>query len=88
MNSYLISFQLINDNDYQRVSDIIRRYPKWARIMNNVWIVKSDSKLVDIRENISSIVNTASILVMKINNNPWGTYSVDREVTNWMKENI
>ena len=90
MDSYLITFHLNNQEDYAQVSERIRSYPKWARVMENVWIIKSDSKLTDIRESISSIIveSGGSVLVVKINNDAWGTYSVDKEVTDWMKENI
>ena len=87
MDSYLISFHLNNSDDYNQVSERIRRYPKWARVMNNVWIVKCDSKLTDVRESISSIINEngGSVLVIKVNNDAWGTYAVDKEVTDFMK---
>lgn len=90
MDTFLISFQPYNNEVYPRISERIRNYPKWARIMENVWIVQSDSKLTDVRESISSIINEhgGSVLVIKINNDAWGTYAVDKEVTNWMKENI
>lgn len=90
MDSYLISFHLNNQNDYNQVSERIRSYPKWARVIENVWFVQSDSKLTDIRESISSLINGngGSVLVMKVNNDAWGTYAVDKEVTDWMKENI
>ncbi|MBQ8519813.1 MAG: hypothetical protein IJ456_00180 [Bacteroides sp.] len=90
MDSYLISFHLDNQEDSNQVSGRLRSYPKWARVMENVWIVQSDSKLTDIRESISSIIegNGGSVLVVKINNAAWGTYAVDKEVTDWMKENI
>lgn len=90
MDSYLISFHLNNQENYNQVAERIRNYPKWARVMENVWFVKSDSKLTDVRESISSIINESggSVLVIKVNNDAWGTYSVDNEVTNWMKDNI
>lgn len=90
MYSYLISFRLNNQEDYNQVSERIRNYPKWARVMENVWFVKSDSKLTDVRESVSSIMNDSggSVLVIKVNNNSWGTYAVDKEVTDWMRENI
>ena len=90
MDSYLISFHLNNSDDYNQVSERIRSYPKWARVMSNVWFVKCDSKLTDVRESISSIINEngGSVLVIEVNNDAWGTYAVDKEVTDWMKENI
>lgn len=90
MDRYLISFRLDNKEDYNQVSDNIRSYPKWARVMENVWIVQSDSKLTDVREGISSLIKESggSVLVIKINGAAWGTYSVKKEITDWMKENI
>jgi len=90
MDSYLISFQLNNQKDYNKVSDCIRECSKWARVMDNVWIIKSDRKLTDIRDNISSLIKNSggSVLVVRISNDAWGTYSVSTEVTDWMKNNI
>ncbi|WP_415969617.1 hypothetical protein [Barnesiella intestinihominis] len=90
MDSYLISFHLNNREDYNQISERIRNYPKWARVMENVWIVLSDSKLTDVRESISSIMNEngGSVLVVKVNHAAWGTYAVDKDVTDWMKENV
>ncbi len=90
MDSYLISFSLNDNSDYDRVSERIRTYSKWARVMDNVWFVLSDSKLTEVRESISSIINEngGSVMVVKVNNDAWGTYSVSKEVTDWMKENI
>ncbi|MDO4929645.1 MAG: hypothetical protein Q4E59_00770 [Bacteroidales bacterium] len=90
MDSYLISFRLNNKEDYSRVSERIRNYPKWARVMENVWIVLCDSKLTDVRESVSSIINESggAVLVIKVNHAAWGTYSVDKDVTDWMKDNL
>lgn len=80
MDSYLISFHLNNPTDYNQVSERIRNYPKWARVM----------ELADVRKSISSIINENgdSVLVVKVNNDAWGTYDVNKEVTDWMKGNI
>lgn len=90
MDSYLISFSLNNRSDYNQVSDCIRNYPKWARVMENVWFIQSDAKLTDVRDNISSIIKESggSVLVVKVNDAPWGTYAISKEVTDWMKENV
>lgn len=90
MDSYLISFRLNRQEYYNQVSMRIRSYPKWARVMDNVWFVQSDTKLEDVRESISSIISESggSVLVVKVNNDAWGTYDVDKDVTDWMKENI
>lgn len=90
MESFLISFHLNDQGDYAKVSEQIRSYPKWARIVDNVWIVLSDNKLTEIRESISSLIDSkgGSVLVVKVTHAAWATYSVEKEVTDWMKENI
>ncbi len=90
MDSYLVSFRLSNPEDYDKVSDRLRNYPKWARIMDNVWIVLSDTKLTDVRDSISTVLSEGggSVLAIKVNHAAWGTYSVDKDVTDWMRENI
>lgn len=90
MESFLISFHLNDQEDYAKVSEQIRSYPKWARIVDNVWIVLSDNKLMEIRGSISSLIdsNGGSVLVVKVTHAAWATYAVEKEVTDWMKENI
>lgn len=90
MESFLISFHLNDQEDYAKVSEQIRSYPKWARIVDNVWIVLSDNKLTEIRGSISSLIdsNGGSVLVVKVTYAAWATYAVEKEVTDWMKENI
>lgn len=89
MKSFLISFKLQEQSRYDNVSSVIRTFPKWACIMDNVWIVCSDEKLVDIREKISNAMDGRGVvIVLNISGNSWGTYAVSKEVTDWMKENI
>lgn len=80
----------MNDKDlYDSVASTLRTYPKWACVIDNVWIVCTDDKLVDIREKISnSISGNGVVMVMDISGDAWGTYSVSREVTDWMKTNV
>ena len=91
MRSFLASFKSNNQEDYSIVADRIRQtYDKWARIIDNVWIVNSDNPLTEIRAGISNIISEHNgiVLVVDITGDAWGTYSVDKEVTDWMKENI
>lgn len=90
MNCYLITFQIENSESYEAIATRIRSNPKWARVMRNVWIVLTESKMTEIRESISALIgnNNGSVMVMEVSNAAWATYSVDKEVTDWMKNNI
>lgn len=89
MKSYLVSFKLNDQTKYEGISALLRSFPKWACIIENVWIVCSDEKLVDIREKASNAINgNGIVMVMDVSGDAWGTYAVTKEVTDWMKTNI
>lgn len=90
MNCFLITFQIEKSVSYDAIAERIRSNPKWARVMRNVWIVLTESKMTDVRESISALIgnNNGSVMVMEVDNAAWATYSVSKEVTDWMKINI
>ena len=90
MESYMISFSLDGENGYERVSRRIRRYPKWAKVMDSVWIVCANDTSVSIRDQISDAMGESggSVIVVRISGSPWATSAVNKEVTSWMKENV
>ena len=89
MKSFLISFKLKDQSSYDNVSAILRSFPKWACIMENVWIICSDEKLVDIRERVCNAMDGhGAVVVLNVSGTPWGTYAISKEITDWMKENI
>lgn len=56
METYLITFQLKSNEIYATVAGILRSFPKWARIMENVWIVRSEENTLSMRDKLSSII--------------------------------
>jgi hypothetical protein len=90
MSCYLITFQIEDSVSYDAIAAKIRTNPKWARVMRNVWIIQTELKMTDVRESISVIIgnNRGSVMVMEVSNAAWATYSVDKEITDWMKNNI
>lgn len=90
MSCYLITFQIEDSVSYDAIAAKIRTNPKWARVMRNVWIIQTELKMTDVRESISVIIGNhrGSVMVMEVSNAAWATYSVDKEITDWMKNNI
>ena len=90
MSCYLITFQIDDSVSYDAIAAKIRTNPKWARVMRNVWIIQTELKMTDVRESISVIIgnNRGSVMVMEVSNAAWATYYVDKEITDWMKNNI
>lgn len=90
MTPKLIIYQLNDTNaDYPSISQQIKNFPNWAKIMDRCWIVKSRRKPGEIRDKLSqSIKNGGKIFVIELDNNSWGTFAVNKDVTTWLKENI
>lgn len=90
METYLITFQLKSNEIYATVAGILRSFPKWARIMENVWIVRSEENALSMRDKLSSIIKEVggTILVLQISEDNWASYALSQEVADWMKQNI
>ena len=43
MDTFLVSFHINNQADYDKVAERLRSYPKWARVVRSVWFVKTDT---------------------------------------------
>jgi hypothetical protein len=90
MNTYLISFQIKSNEAYGAIAEKLRSFPRWARTMDNVWVVKSEYSAADIRDEISALIKEVggTILVVNISEEEWASYALSQEVANWMKQNI
>lgn len=67
----------------------IKGFGSWARISNNAWCIKSDSKnTVDIRDSLKSLLteNKERLMVLNISDSAWASYYIPKEVTAWLKE--
>lgn len=73
MSCYLITFQIEDSVSYDAIA-----------------ANQTELKMTDVRESISVIIgnNRGSVMVMEVSNAAWATYSVDKEITDWMKDNI
>lgn len=90
MNTFLISFTLNNDNDdYARITELIRNASMWARVLRNTWIIKSMDTASEIRSRLSNAIEgEGQIIVIKVTNAGWASYDINQDVTDWMKKNV
>ena len=90
MTTKLITYQLDdNKRDYHLISEAIKEAPQWAKVMDRVWLIKTRKTASDIRTYLSSKINNkGKIFVIDLNTKSWGSLTIDKEVTNWIKENL
>lgn len=61
----------------------------WARLSDNVWIIKTYSSAVDIRDQIRRIVPAEThVFVLDVNKSMWATSNFDSEIVSWIKSNL
>lgn len=88
MKSFLVTYACRSELDDSVVNQI-KSYPFWARVNPKAWIIQSDQNTVELRNQIKQAVpGIDSILVIGIDGANWATSSVNKDVTDWMKENV
>ena len=90
MNAYIIVYKLDNSrDDYVNISRRIKAYSSWAKIFDRTWFIATDDDPKIIRDSLSTAINgKGEIMVIKITGRAWASYSVDKKITNWLKENL
>lgn len=89
MKIFLIIFQSDDKAVCNQLVERIKGFGSWARISNNAWCIKSDSKnTVDIRDSLKSLLteNKERLMVLNISDSAWASYYIPKEVTAWLKE--
>lgn len=93
MKTYLISYDLRipeSSEDYKILINKIKTYPNWAKPLKSVWFVKTSKTASKVRDDLRSVTDfNDGLLVIEITrSSDWATYGIDKEVTDWMHENI
>lgn len=90
MTTKLITYQLDNyHSDYPLISDAIKSFPKWAKLMDRTWLIKTNKTASSVRTILGEAIgNRGKIFVIDLSSNSWGSYSVDKNVTEWLKSNL
>lgn len=86
MKTFLISYDLTNKTifDYSKLIEYIKSFNAWAKPLESVWLIKTDSNAVDIVNQIRSVTSVDDkILVVEVVNN-WASFNISKEVTEWM----
>ena len=89
MKIFLIIFQSDEEDIRNQLIERIKGLGSWARISNNAWCIKSDSKnTVDIRDSLKGLLtnNSERSLVLNISDSAWASCYIPKEVTAWLKE--
>ncbi|MCD9134048.1 hypothetical protein [Escherichia coli] len=66
MDTYIISYDLVRNEDYEPIFEKIKSFGHWAKVVESTWVVVTDSSCTDIRDGLASVVDGSSkIFVVK-----------------------
>ena len=90
MNTHLIVYKLADSHQtYKTLSERIKNYPNWAKLMPRVWLIKTEKPTKVVRSELSQLIPGDNvILVINVTNRAWASYHLDSEIVTWMKENM
>ncbi len=66
MACYIISYDLVNERDYERLYEAIKSYDNWAKITESTWAVVTNKSAKEIREHlVNHMDGNDKIIVIK-----------------------
>ena len=85
MRSYLITFK--SENKKQIIKHIAS-FPGYAKIKEDVWIVQTNMKHKELRDNFNSLLKDGEdlLFVIDVNGSAWASLNIQNEVSNWLKK--
>lgn len=87
--SYLISYDLIKDKDYEKIFEGIKNISNgYKRVLKSVWIIGHNGTSADIRDSLKPYMDSDDkLLVLKLTGEgAWR--NLGESNTNWLKENL
>ena len=85
MRSYLITFKSENKN---QIIKHITSFPGYAKIKEDVWIIQTNMKHKELRDNFNSLLKEGVdlLFVIDVTEQAWASLNIPNEVSNWLKK--
>jgi hypothetical protein len=91
MKTYIISYDIVanqSSEKYNNLISLIQTASSWAKPLESVWLIRSDKSASEIIDILIAAVDSVDQLIVIELNKDWASFSIDREVTDWMHGNI
>ena len=87
MASFIISYDIPSNRDYQSLIDTIKHYGTWAHITQSTWAIVTDSTASEIRNALNAYIPEGGrlLVVQSANIAAWNNVMCSND---WLKKNI
>ncbi len=87
--TFIISYDLnAPGKNYERVHNVIKRQPGWAKLGGSSYIVITDETEVQIRDAIMEVMDSNDQLFVGLVNAPAAWFGLGDEVSTWLQNNL
>ena len=85
--TYLISYDMVGDGNYDTLINHIKSYGTWAHITESTWAIVSQKTATEIRDEVKKYLSNGSrlIVIKSANVAAWSNALCTNE---WLKEHI
>lgn len=87
MGSYIISYDLISNKNYEDLFKAIKNYGTYAHVLESVWIVKSSNNSTQIRDNLMNFLDSDDKLFVAKLTGESAWRNLSKEISDWIKNN-
>jgi len=89
MNTLLISYHIGDHVPLDDFFERIKKYPNWARLFPDVWIIRTRHNVRDVRDELEDTIRgKGEIFVVNITGAAWASYRIDKEIAEWIHKNL
>lgn len=86
-NSYIVTFTLISNANYQTLSDAIKTYGTWANITGNTWAIVTNQTSQQVRDYLIKFITQGDRLFVIKSGYESAWFNVICK-SDWLKENL
>jgi autonomous glycyl radical cofactor GrcA len=88
MSNYVVSYDLIEDKNYEAIIEKIKSLGSWAKPLESFWLLDSSKSASEIRDLLQTVVDQDDKIIVIQLGDYWATNNISKEVTKWMKKHI
>jgi hypothetical protein len=83
-NCYIISYDLIEGSNYEKLIETIKAYKIWAHLTQSTWAIVTEVSASQIRDDLLSLIGDGKIIVIKSGSESAWTNLLAR--SEWLKK--
>ncbi|MBY6422914.1 hypothetical protein HQ351_19600 [Rhodococcus sp. BP-258] len=75
--------------NYEKLIAYLKSHDSWAKPLASSFFIKTNLTVAELRDAIKQHVDANdSVVVVNVDGQGWGTYGVDKKVSDWMHASI